>query len=696
MLPPARQGGEAHALRGEREIVGRIGTATGEGHAIERALFWGRCVGGVVILVLGPVVTPQTPEVLLRALGLYFFAYAGVMLFLTSRARTERAQEQAAWLAHGFDTVGFLAALFLNATDPGWLVVYAAPLYVLVAVSRMGLLGGISAAGALAVAHVGLALWRQDALGIPFDAARTVVHISIYGLAALLTTAIDSEMRALRVRREVQVAVHEPLLRSLDDMGQGVLITEGDRAVYVSDGFAQIARCTRAAVTALPSVWELVPVDARDALHQQARALPAEGGMLRTQLARPDGAPTEVEIAFRRYRTEGRDRSVAIVRDVTVREMAMAELERSQRLESLGSLAGGIAHDFNNLLAVIMNNAHLALAAAQGRAVQREIEEIKDAAERGASLTRQMLVFARSARPRATAPIDVRREVTYAERLLRRTIGAAVQLEMDMASEVSGVLLEPGQLERILMNLVVNARDAMPRGGRVAIAVGDVKVGPSDVPTLAAGRYVRIAVRDQGAGMSAEVQRRAFEPFFSTKPKGQGTGLGLSTVYGIVHRAGGHLGLVSAPDAGTTVIVHLPAAAPVPSEAEAAASPVEARGSGERVLIVDDDDAVRRVAARILRQAGYAANEASLPSAALSSASEGLDLLVTDVILPEMSGRELAARMRELRPDLPVLFVSGHAPGPAEEDPELLAKPFTPDVLLARVREALRTPVGVA
>jgi CheY-like chemotaxis protein len=196
--------------------------------------------------------------------------------------------------------------------------------------------------------------------------------------------------------------------------------------------------------------------------------------------------------------------------------------------------------------------------------------------------------------------------------------------------------------------------------------------------------------------MSAETQRRAFEPFFSTKPKGQGTGLGLSTVYGIVHRAGGHLGLSSAPGAGTTVTIHLPAVELTASEDEATPASVAARGAGERVLLVDDDDAVRRVAARILREAGYTADEAAAPSAAIARASDGVDLLVTDVILPEMSGRELAARMREMRPDLPVLFVSGHAPGPAEEDPALLAKPFTPEVLLARVREALRTPVGVA
>ena len=422
--------------------MGRISTAVGEGHAIERALFWGRCTGGAVILLLGPIVTTETPEVFLRALGVYFFAYAGLMLLLTSRARTERAQEQAAWLAHGFDTVGFLSALVLNATDPGWLAVYAAPLYVLVAVSRMGLLGGISAAAALAVAHVALALWRQDALGIPFDVARNLVHISIYGLAALLTTAIDSEMRALRSVRDRQ---------------------------------------------------------------------------------------------------------------------ALAEMERTRRLESLGALTGGIAHDLNNVLAVIRNDAYMAVAATHGRALRTQIDEIKDAAESGMSLTRQLLVFARGTRTGAPEPIDVRREIAYAERLLRRTIGPGIALDARIADDLPVVELEPGQLERILMNLVVNARDAMPGGGSVRVEARSAEVSAGEVTGLAAGRYLRIVVGDDGAGMPPEVAKHAFEPFFTTKGKGEGTGLGLWSLRGLARRVGGNVTLASTPGIGTTVTVHLPA-----------------------------------------------------------------------------------------------------------------------------------------
>lgn len=670
-----------------------VAGAISEGQAIERALFWGRCTGGLIIFVLGPVVTPGTPEILLRGLGLYFFAYAFLMLHVVARATSPAARHQAAWLAHVLDTIGFLGALVLNATDPGWITVSAAPLYVLVAVARLGTVGGISAAIVLAVTHLALAVWRETALGIPFDLARETVHVAVYGLAALLTIVIDGELRALRRRRELQLALHEPLLQAHDDMGQGVLIAEGERAVHASDGFLELTGTARADIVTLASVYDLVPAEQRESTREQVRALPPEGGVLKTRLVRSDGSVRDVEVALRRYRTAGRDRSVAIIRDVTVHDRALAELEHTQRLESLGSLVGGIAHDFNNLLAVILNNAHLALAASAGAAARREIEEIKEEAERGVSLTRQMLVFARGARSTATVPVDVRREIRYAERLLRRTIGAGVKLDVRV-SDLSDVALDPGELERMLVNLVVNARDAMPKGGRVSIAASGVALAAQDVPGLAAGRYLRIVVSDEGAGMPPEVASRAFEPFFTTKPKGQGTGLGLSTVYGIVRRAGGHVGLASAPGAGTAVTIHLPATTvAMPTGARPAMPTEEARGSGERVLLVDDDEAVRRSAARILRDAGYAAAEAARPSEAIDRVSDGIDLLVTDIALPEISGRELADRVRERMPDLPVLFISGHAD---EEDPSLLAKPFTPGQLLGRVRDALRTPEEVA
>lgn len=556
-----------------------IERAVFEGRAIERALFWGRCTGGAVILVLGPIVTPAAPELLIRALGLYFFAYATLMLWVTSRATSAVARERAAWLAYLFDTVGFLSALVLNATDPQWLAVGAAPLYVLAAVARMGLVGGVTALVALAATHVALALWRQSSLGIELDVARNLVSICVYAIAALLATAIDSELRRLRGQRELQVAVHEPLLQAHDALGEGVLITEGERVVYASDGFLELTGRSRSEIMALSSVYELISLDQRASARELTRALPTRGGILRKELLRPDGSRIGVEVALRRYRTDGRARSVAIVRDVTLRDRVLAELERGQRFESLGALAGGIAHDFNNLLAVILNDAHLALTGTASAAAQRWIEEIKDAAERGASLTRQMLVFAHGARASAAVRIDVRREIGYAERLLRRSLAAGVTLELRLSVGVPDVELEAGQLEQILMNLVVNARDAMPDGGRVSIVADEVQLGALDVPGLAAGRYLRLVVSDDGCGMPADVAARAFEPFFTTKPKGRGTGLGLSTVYGVARRAGGHVAIVSAPGKGTTVTVDLPAAA-TPAADPAPRATNDARGPG--------------------------------------------------------------------------------------------------------------------
>ncbi len=561
-----------------------------EGRAIERALFWGRCTGGSIILVLGPIVTPAAPEAVIRALGLYFFAYAALMLWVSGRAASKPDHERTAWLAHAFDTTGFLGALALSATDTGWLATNAAPLYIVVAVSRLGLFGGVSALVALAATHLALAVWRDVSLGIAFDPARTLVHLGMYGLAVLLTAAIDSEMRALRARREMQVAVHEPLLQAHDDMHQGVLISEGARPVYVGDGLLRLTGWTRDEVMRLPSVFDLVPEDERSEAIERTRALPAEGGLVTKAIRCRDGRRIEVEVALRRYRHDGHDRSVAIVRDVTARKRTLEELARMQRLDSLGALAGGIAHDFNNLLAVILNNAHLALARADGEKLRTKLEGIRSAAESGASLTRQMLVFAGGAMPGLAVAIDLRREVRYADQLLRRTIGDGIRLDVRIDPDVQSVRLEPGQLEQILMNLAVNARDAMPDGGTISVEIDETENDGDDVPALPSGRYVRIVVRDDGVGMAPAVAARAFEPFFTTKPKGRGTGLGLSTVYGLVRRAGGHVSIESMPGVGTSVTIHLPAATAAEMVESTAGGGPEVRGNGERVLAVNDED----------------------------------------------------------------------------------------------------------
>ena len=415
---------------------------------------------------------------------------------------------------------------------------------------------------------------------------------------------------------------------------------------------------------------------------------------------------------------------VGTVEDVT--EVVAANRERAQiqrrlqaadRLESLGQLAAGIAHDFNNLLAIIINYTQFvrtgitALAAsaaspAPAPAVERaqlleDIGAISGAAERGARLTRQLLMFARRdvAHPEV---LDVNDVIRGAVALLDRTIGEHVQFVQGLAAEPWPVLIDRGQFEQVLVNLVVNARDAVGAGGMVEVATANV-----DLDTSAAAQYgypgpvrcVRVTVSDDGAGMTAETKARAFEPFFSTKPTGSGTGLGLSTAYGIVTQFGGAIAIESEPQRGTRVTVMLPAhhahsvaddSHPVPSTDRATA------GGFGRILVAEDDAAIGAIIRRVLSEHGYSVVLVTGGSAALhvlEDPAARIDLLLTDVVMPGMSGRELAERATASRPDLPVLFMSGYADGlfaqpMVDSDVELLEKPFSPQVLLTAIGRA--------
>jgi two-component system, cell cycle sensor histidine kinase and response regulator CckA len=384
-------------------------------------------------------------------------------------------------------------------------------------------------------------------------------------------------------------------------------------------------------------------------------------------------------------------------------ERLREQLARSQRLESVGQLAGGVAHDFNNLLAVILNYASFVIDdLEEGDPRREDVQEIKRAAERARDLTHQLLVFSRR---ELTLPqvVDVGRSLEAARNLLRPTIGEHIDLRMGAAAPLWRTKLGAGQLEQVLVNLAVNARDALPSGGVLELAVSNVVVGRRGGPAgLAPGRYVRLVVRDDGSGMSAETSARAFEPFFSTKPTGKGTGLGLATVYGIATQAGGTIELASIEGEGTTVTLHLPAT----DEPLLGVEP-EPRGpgpgAGRRVLVVEDEAAVRALTVRLLREHGFSVLEAADGRAGLECCVEThgeLDLLVTDVVMPAMSGAELVAQVRVLQPTLPVLYVSGYAgdvmPGASrpEDGAQLLQKPFSREALLRAVDEALGAPAG--
>ena len=389
---------------------------------------------------------------------------------------------------------------------------------------------------------------------------------------------------------------------------------------------------------------------------------------------------------------------VVNTRDLTEHARLEEQYRQAQKMEAVGQLAGGIAHDFNNLLTVIGANAAFLLEGLGPNDPRRQdAEEIQRATERAASLTHQLLAFSRRQvlQPRV---LDVNTVVADMDKMLRRLIGEDVELRTVLTEGLPPVLADPGQLEQVILNLSVNARDAMPDGGKLTIETRAVELDAdyAGVHGLAPGTYVMMAVSDTGAGMNRETQLRIFEPFFTTKT--HGTGLGLATVYGIVEQSEGHVAVYSELGRGTTFKVYLPVTDEAAGQHRTGELPIPTLQGSETVLLVEDEAAVRAVATRVLRDAGYTVFEAVSGPAAIALAEReprGIDLLVTDVIMPRMSGRELADRIVTRRPDLSVLYVSGYTDdsmlhhGVLEPGMFFLEKPFTAEALLRKVRQVL-------
>ena len=393
-------------------------------------------------------------------------------------------------------------------------------------------------------------------------------------------------------------------------------------------------------------------------------------------------------------------RAWGLQRDITERKLLEEEARQARKMEATGRLAGGIAHDFNNLLTAILGTTQLLLEdLPSGTAAHRDVEEIRRAAVRAANLTRQLLAFSRRQvlQPRV---LDVEQLLRGVDSLIRRLIGEHIDLRMRSEPGLWPVKADPGQLEQVLVNLCVNARDAMPTGGILEIAAENLSLATSPPGTgtiIPPGHYVLLTVRDTGSGMDEATLRHLFEPFFTTQAPGQGTGLGLATVYGIVKQSGGYIFVDSALGEGTRFRIYLPQAEGRPEAAEAAERPVAPRGQG-RVLVVEDEGAVRRLTRRVLEGAGYTITEAAdgpKALAAVAAAPAPFDLVVTDVIMPGMSGQELARQLLARQPGLRILYVSGYSDeailplGRLPGGTAFLQKPFEPAVLLARVREML-------
>ncbi len=415
-----------------------------------------------------------------------------------------------------------------------------------------------------------------------------------------------------------------------------------------------------------------------------------------------DGHEFPVEVSLSYIETEEGVFAIAFVSDISQRKRLEEQLLHAQKMEAVGRLAGGVAHDFNNMLTVIAGYNRMILDELSPLDPLRGYaEEILKAADRAGAITNQLLAFSRRqiSKPRV---IQINMAIAQTDKMLRRLIGEDVHLQLSLGSEIGNIRADPGHVDQAIVNLVVNARDAMPEGGRLTIETANVHLDEHYVRThlgVAPGDFVMVAVSDTGIGMDAETRRRIFEPFFTTKEKGRGTGLGLATVYGIVKQAGGDIWVYSEPGRGTTFKLYFPRVSEPVSEVvdSAGAEPLKAAGQ-ETVLLVEDEKAVRELTLKMLQQLGYSVLTAESGEGALElsgSHTGELSLLLTDVVMPGMSGRQLADALILLRPGLKVLFLSGYTEntvvhhGVLDSGVDFLPKPFSREVLGKKLREIL-------
>jgi signal transduction histidine kinase/CheY-like chemotaxis protein len=400
---------------------------------------------------------------------------------------------------------------------------------------------------------------------------------------------------------------------------------------------------------------------------------------------------------------------ISVHTDITERKRSEESLRKSeeqlrqaQKLESIGRLSGGIAHDFNNLLTTIIGYSDLISMEEDLNDTTKEgIREIKNSAERAAKLTQQLLAFSRKQvlQPQV---IELNRLITNLGRMLKRLIGEDINLTTKLDSKLGHIKADPGQVEQVIMNLVVNARDAMPEGGALTIETQGLYLDESyhqQHPEVTPGDYVLLAVSDTGHGMDEETQAQVFEPFFTTKGVGKGTGLGLSTVYGIVKQSGGFIYVYSEPEHGTTFKIYLPQLTGAKKQQENLPEKRPPMGGTETILLVEDEESLRKMVGKMLEGYGYSVIEATDGMDALEITTKGdrlkIDLLVTDVVMPKMGGKELSAKLFEEYPKLKVLYISGYMDnaiahhGVLDEGVSLLQKPFSPQSLAEKVREVL-------
>jgi len=505
---------------------------------------------------------------------------------------------------------------------------------------------------------------------------------------------------AARTLAEERLAQSEARLRALiENATEAIWSVDRD---YVLLAFNEVFRRQFVEIFGrAPAIGEVVPTDVfwKD-LYKRALA----GGRFSIEHEyKVQGTTRQQVISFNPIYSDVDVAGVAVFsHDITERKRLEAQLLQSQKMEGIGRLAGGVAHDFNNLLTAIIGNAELALDSLPAdHSTRAEIAEIARVAERAVGLTRQLLAFARRQIIESHV-IDLNQLVLDMDALLRRLIGEDVALKTLPAHGLWSVKADPGQIEQVIVNLAVNARDAMPDGGKLTIETGNVTLDQEYTHqhvNVVPGSYVLLAVSDTGIGMDAQVRERIFEPFFTTKEQGRGTGLGLAVCYGIVKQHGGSIWVYSEPAHGTSFKIYLPRVdEPVERLAHARAPQAAPRGA-ETILLVEDEAAVRKLAARVLREHGYTVFEAAQPEEALAIAAArpagSIHLLLTDVVMPGMSGKALAEEVLKRSPDIKTLFISGYTNnaivrhGRLDLGVAFLPKPFSPATLARKVREIL-------
>jgi len=549
---------------------------------------------------------------------------------------------------------------------------------------------------------------RQDDEGQPRYIYATAMPIKSLRGTVEQTIVMLQDVSQLEVLRRSQQALSasEALYRNLfSSMTDGVVVVDRERRIIdVNPAFIHLFGYTLDEVKGQRTLILYKEQAEFDSFGAALASVQGEDAIIRTvRLRRKAGDEFLAEVAAFQLNDRGGQLKgyVGLVRDVSERSRLEERLRQSQKMEAVGRLAGGIAHDFNNLLTVILGHSSLILSGQRdGDTIRRSVEQIAKAGERASSLTRQLLAFSRKQVLKPTV-LDLNTIVRDMETMLKRLIGEDIRLQSTTQPDLGRVRADRGQIEQVIMNLAVNARDAMPSGGELSIETANVELDEDYAlgrPGARPGNYVLLAVSDTGIGMDAETKAHLFEPFFTTKGPGKGTGLGLATVYGIVKQSRGYVWAYSEPGRGATFKMYLPRVWDDVHAPEAHAEALPAPACAGTVLVVEDEEPVRKLVCSVLGAAGYTVLEAPDPTSAIRIAEDykgPIHLLLTDLIMPGRSGREVGEKVSSVRADIKILYMSGYSDeaivrhGILQPGIALLQKPFTPDLLKQKVAEVL-------